>query len=73
MMDVRHPHPLTDYDQHTLNWCQLSKMPVHILLTKVDKLSYGKSQGMLQQVRKSLATLSVEEMSVQLFSALKWE
>jgi GTP-binding protein len=70
MMDVR--HPLTDYDQHMLNWCKLSNMPVHILLTKADKLSHGKGHEVLQQVRKSLATVS-EKMKVQLFSALKWE
>jgi GTP-binding protein len=37
MMDIR--HPLTEFDQQMLLWCQLSNMPVHILLTKADKLS----------------------------------
>ncbi|MDM8560063.1 ribosome biogenesis GTP-binding protein YihA/YsxC [Candidatus Parabeggiatoa sp. HSG14] len=68
MMDIR--HPLTEFDQQMLNWCSLSNMPVHILLTKADKLSRGKGSIVLQQVRKHLANLS-GEMSVQLFSALK--
>jgi GTP-binding protein len=65
MMDVR--HPLTEFDQQMLNWCSLSNMPVHVLLTKADKLSHGKGSAALQQVRNHLSG----EMSVQLFSALK--
>ncbi len=65
MMDVR--HPLTEFDQQMLNWCELSNMPVHILLTKADKLSRGKGGAVLQQVRQQLSG----ETSIQLFSALK--
>jgi len=68
MMDVR--HPLMEFDQKMLNWCSSSNMPVHILLTKADKLGRGKGSAALQQVRKHLTTLP-GEMSVQLFSALK--
>jgi len=68
MMDIR--HPLTDFDQQMLTWCNLSNMPVHILLTKADKISHGKGKAVLQQVQKHLLTVS-ETMSVQLFSALK--
>ena len=68
MMDAR--HPLTPFDEQMLNWCSLSKMPVHILLTKADKLSRGKASASLQQVRQHLKNLS-GETSVQLFSALK--
>jgi len=68
MMDVR--HPLTPFDEQMLNWCSLSNMPVHILLTKADKLSRGKASASLQQVRKHLKTIK-GEMSVQLFSSLK--
>ena len=48
-------------------------MPVHILLTKADKLSHGKASASLQQVRQHLKTIKGEtgEMSVQLFSSLK--
>lgn len=65
MMDIR--HPLTEFDQQMLTWCQFSHMPIHILLTKADKLSYGKASGVLQQVQKQIE----REASVQLFSALK--
>lgn len=68
MMDIR--HPLKEFDQHMLHWCQLSNMPVHVLLTKADKLSHQKGNVALQQVQKHLATLK-GEMSTQLFSALK--
>jgi GTP-binding protein len=65
MMDIR--HPLTEFDQHMLNWCNQSNMPVHILLTKADKLSYGKATTVLQQVSKTLS----KDNSIQLFSAIK--
>lgn len=65
MMDIR--HPLTEFDQHMLNWCNQSNMPVHILLTKADKLSYGKATTVLQQVSKTLS----KDNSIQLFSAMK--
>ncbi|HIE02193.1 MAG TPA: YihA family ribosome biogenesis GTP-binding protein [Thiotrichaceae bacterium] len=68
MMDIR--HPLTEFDEKMLDWCALSNMPVHILLTKADKLSHGKGNAVLEQVRQHLATLK-GEMSVQLFSAFK--
>ncbi len=68
MMDVR--HPLTEFDQQMLNWCNLSNMPVHILLTKADKISRGKGNAVQEKVRQYLATLSGES-SVQLFSVLK--
>ena len=65
MMDIR--HPLTEFDQQMLTWCQFSQMSVHVLLTKADKLSYGKSHTVLQQVQNHLK----HQASVQLFSALK--
>jgi len=68
MMDIR--HPLTEFDQNMLSWCQQQKMPVHILLTKADKLAYGKACAALQQVQAYLNALS-PMMSIQLFSALK--
>jgi GTP-binding protein len=68
MMDIR--HPLMEIDVSMLNWCLHSNMPVHVLLTKADKISHGKGSAVLQQVQKHLTNLSVN-MSVQLFSALK--
>ncbi|HID49865.1 MAG TPA: hypothetical protein EYP40_09710 [Chromatiales bacterium] len=44
-------------------------MPVHILLTKADKLKRGPAQSTLLQVRNRIA--GQDNVSVQLFSALK--
>ncbi|MFV2061106.1 MAG: ribosome biogenesis GTP-binding protein YihA/YsxC [Gammaproteobacteria bacterium] len=67
LMDVR--HPLTDFDQQMLQWCDSVGMQVHILLTKADKLKKGPAKATLLQVQKSLAGYSL--VSIQLFSATK--
>ena len=67
LMDVR--HPLTDFDKQMLQWCQHANMPVHILLTKADKLKRGPAMSSLLKVQKALA--EQHNVSVQLFSALK--
>ncbi len=67
LMDIR--HPLTDFDQQMLDWCQHAEMPVHILLTKADKLKRGPAQNTLLKLRKNLAEYPT--VSLQLFSALK--
>ncbi len=68
VMDVR--HPLTDYDRQMVNWCQHSQLPLHIILTKADKLSPGIGQRILLEVRQELSVLTIP-VSVQLFSSLK--
>ena len=68
VMDVR--HPLTEFDQLLLGWADEQDMPVHILLTKADKLKPGAARGALQQVRHRLQEWE-DLVSVQLFSALK--
>lgn len=68
MMDVR--HPLTPLDQQMLDWAQAHGRPVHILLTKADKLGRGAAGNTLAAVRTTLAPRGVS-VSVQLFSALK--
>ena len=65
VMDVR--HPLTDFDRHLLAWAGEAACPVHILLTKADKLSRGRGIVTLQAVRRELGP----GVSLQLFSALK--
>ena len=47
-----------------------ASMPVHILLTKADKLKRGPAQNTLLSVRSELAT-HAELVSVQCFSSLK--
>jgi GTP-binding protein len=68
IMDSR--HPLTALDQQMLDWYAPSGRPVHVLLTKSDKLSRGEAQSTLLQVRRELAGWG-PQVSAQLFSSLK--
>ena len=68
LMDIR--HPLTDPDKQMLGWAIAASMPVHILLTKADKLKRGPAQNTLLSVRGELAA-HAELVSVQCFSSLK--
>ena len=68
LMDCR--HPLTDYDQEMLLWAAEADLPVHILLTKSDKLKRGPATNSLLAVRRKLPEFH-PGASVQLFSALK--
>ena len=68
MMDIR--HPLKDYDRQMLDWARHISLPVHILLTKCDKLKKGPASSTLLKVRSELCRLD-PGFSVQTFSALK--
>ncbi|MGO1395473.1 MAG: ribosome biogenesis GTP-binding protein YihA/YsxC [Halomonas sp.] len=68
LMDVR--HPLTEFDQMMLDYADQRAMPVHILLTKADKLKKGPASASLQKVRSRLKEWE-DLVSVQLFSSLK--
>ena len=68
MMDIR--HPLKELDQMMIDWAIERELPVHILLTKADKLSRGQVQSTVLQVRKHYE-LCDELLSVQAFSSLK--
>jgi len=65
-MDIR--HPLTDFDQTMLAFARSRELPVHILLTKADKLGHGAAMNALHAVRKGLADFKAAA-SVQLFSS----
>ena len=71
VMDSR--HPLKEYDRQLLDWCYEARLPVHILLSKADKLSRGAASSTLAKVRRELAGLFPGEYTptAQLFSALK--
>ena len=66
-MDIR--HPLKEFDCQMLSWCAQSEMPVHVLLTKSDKLKRGAANTALLGVRRYLKEQG-DEGSVQLFSSL---
>ena len=67
VMDAR--HPLTPLDETMLSWFKPTAKPVHVLLTKADKLSRGPAQRTLRDVRARLAELA-PNFTAQLFSAL---
>lgn len=70
LMDIR--HPLQEFDTMMLNWAVEGEMPVHILLTKCDKLKRGAAKNTLLSVEKHLREAKVDDLvSAQLFSALK--
>lgn len=66
IMDAR--HPLTPLDMQMLDWFAPTGKPVHILLSKADKLSNGERALTLRRVRDALA--GYPGVSAQLFSSL---
>ncbi|MBD1552934.1 ribosome biogenesis GTP-binding protein YihA/YsxC [Pseudomonas typographi] len=69
LMDVR--HPLTDFDQMMLDWSVASGMPMHLLLTKADKLTFGAAKNTLLKVQREIHQGWGASVSLQLFSAPK--
>ncbi|MDR1647687.1 MAG: ribosome biogenesis GTP-binding protein YihA/YsxC [Zoogloeaceae bacterium] len=68
IMDCR--RPLTERDWRMLEWFLPTGRPVHILLSKADKLSRQAQTQTLRDVRKALVCYG-EAASAQLFSSLK--
>lgn len=70
IMDAR--HPLKPLDKQMLEFFATTGRPVHILLSKADKLSKNEQNKTLSLVKQSLQVLmEKQEISVQLFSSLK--
>jgi GTP-binding protein len=67
VMDIR--HPLTDLDQEMLAMAEATGKPIHLLLTKADKLGRGAAKQALLAVRKAVGSRA----SVQVFSAVSGE
>ena len=70
IMDVR--HPLTPLDRQMLDWFRPTGKPVHVLLTKSDKLSKQQARKTLSEVQAWLQDAYVQS-GVQLFSSLTKE
>ncbi|MDR0564777.1 MAG: ribosome biogenesis GTP-binding protein YihA/YsxC [Azoarcus sp.] len=72
MMDAR--HPMTTLDRQMIGWFVPSGRPIHVLLTKSDKLSRGAGAAALNQVRAALKTYGSGGAGMlytaQLFSSL---
>ncbi|MBE9539313.1 MAG: YihA family ribosome biogenesis GTP-binding protein [Proteobacteria bacterium] len=68
LMDSR--RPMQPFDEQMLQWALTANMPVHILLTKSDKLKKGPAKSTLLKLRSQLSQHR-DCISIQLFSALK--
>jgi len=64
IVDIR--RKLTDYDRQMMAFTDESQLPIHILLTKADKLKRGQVATAVLQVRKEVG----DRATVQPFSAL---
>jgi GTP-binding protein len=68
LMDIR--HPLQEYDQMVLKWANASGLPIHILLTKADKLKPNAARNQVFKIKKDLLIYG-DNVSAQPFSALE--
>jgi GTP-binding protein len=68
IMDAR--RPLTELDRQMLEWFGPTGKPIHILLTKADKLTRSEAAKILHATRAELVPWA-DQVSVQLFSSLK--
>ncbi len=68
LMDIR--HPLTEFDRQMIEWCRHCKLPLHIALTKADKLSRGAAKGTLLKIQAAVKREAGDvDITVQLFSS----
>jgi GTP-binding protein len=63
LMDIRHPYK--EFDEVLIQWSQEANVPLHILLTKADKLKRGAQNSALFKTRDQLP----EGVTIQLFSS----
>lgn len=68
IMDAR--HPFTDLDIQLLEWFRRSGKPVHVLLSKADKLNRSECTLTLRKAQGQLSELAIDG-TAQLFSSLK--
>jgi GTP-binding protein len=66
LMDIR--HPFKELDELIIRWCQKSGLPLHVLLTKADKLTRNAANAALMQAQTHLKAHG-SDFSIQLFSA----
>ena len=67
VMDAR--HPLKAQDEQLISWCSEAELPIHVLLTKSDKLKRGAATLCLRQTGQALAEMH-GHAAVQLFSSV---
>lgn len=69
LMDIR--HPLKDLDTLMIDWAIKKNLPIHILLTKCDKLSKSQANSALLKIISHYKIIPKDMLSVQVFSATK--
>ena len=67
IVDIR--RRLTEFDRQMLSFAESVGLPVHVLLTKCDKLKRGQAARALLEVRREIGDVA----TVQQFSALSRE
>lgn len=65
LMDCR--HPLKELDKHLINWAIERQLPLHVLLTKSDKLSKSAVMQTCRHVREAISQ-TCDTVQVQPFS-----
>ncbi|MEH6442830.1 MAG: ribosome biogenesis GTP-binding protein YihA/YsxC [Oceanospirillaceae bacterium] len=70
VMDIR--HPMKEFDLMMVDWCKSTQVPLHVLLTKSDKLKRGPAQSTLLTLTKLLRAELGDKVTLQTFSALKF-
>jgi GTP-binding protein len=68
IMDSR--HPLSELDARMIDWFAQTGKPIHVLLSKADKLTRNEQARAVRETKAALAALG-DRCSVQLFSSLK--
>jgi len=68
VMDIR--HPFKEFDKQLLIWSSQCQLPVHILLNKVDKISFQEAKKTIRLVNDAVPIYPTL-VTYQTFSALK--
>ena len=69
LVDIR--HPLQVFDQNFIGWAVDIGLPLHILLTKADKLKRGAAKSAMLNIRKTIQDeYASDRLSIQTFSSL---
>jgi GTP-binding protein len=69
IMDSR--HPLKDLDLQMIRFFVVTGKPLHVVLSKEDKLNQQERNAVLRKVQQELSAYGFINLSVQLFSSLK--
>jgi GTP-binding protein len=60
LMDIR--HPMRPFDEQMVAWCEAKGLPVHLVLTKADKLKRGPAQSTLLKLRRGLPEIATAQV-----------